>query len=390
MARRHTPAPRPRRTVRAGRASRWVPKALAALAVLALLPAPAAARTASSDPAPPSVPAPRPSGSSQPAPSSSVPEKTRTVSAWLPYWDQENAYRSALAHAAQLRTVSPFWYETRSAGEVAGFPGAGDRTIIDGLRARGVQVVPTVMEQLPPGALAAVMTSPEQRAAHIDTLLTVVRSRAYDGLDIDYESIAPTPEATYPAVRDGFADFVTGLCARLHAVDKQCVVTVSPKTRTTGRIWDYKRLGAAADRLRVMAYNLHDAGGTPGPLSTPQWYDEILTRATAEVPLDKLEMGLPAYGWDWTRGRAGRAGHVTSRQAEALRREVGAAYTLDPESRTPHFTYTKDGEEHDVWYQDARGVAEHLPVLHRYGVRDTVLWALGFEEPALWRTLEES
>ncbi|NEB80970.1 glycosyl hydrolase [Streptomyces sp. SID14478] len=311
----------------------------------------------------------------------------RTVSAWLPYWDQEAAYRDALEHAAQIRTISPFWYETKSAGRVDGHPGAGERRIVDGLHATGIQVVPTVMEQLKPGALAAVMTSPAQRATHVKALLAVVRSRAYDGLDLDYETIAPTPEPAYPAVRDGYADFVTDLCARLHALRKQCFVTVTPKTPATGRVWDYRKLGAAADRLRIMAYNMHHAEGPPGPQSSPQWYDTILARATTEVPRAKLEMGLPAYGWDWAEGSKARAKHLTSTEAEALRRKVKAPYALDPDSRTPHFTYKDGRTRRTVWYQDARGTAAHLPVLRKYGVEHTVLWALGFEQPELWGTL---
>ncbi|GAA2299810.1 glycosyl hydrolase family 18 protein [Streptomyces kunmingensis] len=311
----------------------------------------------------------------------------RTVSAWLPYWNQEAAYREALAHAAQLRTISPFWYETKSATRVDGHPGAGDRRVVDGLHAQGIQVVPTVMEQLKPGVLGAVLTSPAQRTAHVKALLTVVRSRAYDGLDLDYETIAPTPDAKYPAVRAGYAAFVSDLCARLHALRKQCFVTVTPKTRTTGRVWDYRKLGAAADRMRIMAYNLHHAEGPPGPLTTPRWYDEILARATAEVPRDKLEMGLPAYGWDWAVGSSDRAIHLTSKEADALRRKVRAPYALDPGSSTPHFTYQDGGTRRTVWYQDARGTAAHLPALRKYKVVNTVLWALGFEQPELWRTL---
>ncbi|MEV5610758.1 glycosyl hydrolase family 18 protein [Streptomyces sp. NPDC052225] len=323
------------------------------------------------------------------APARSAPPPPRTVSAWLPYWDQEAAYRNALAHAAQIRTISPFWYETKSATRVDGHPGAGERRIIDGLHAKGIQVVPTVMEQLKPGALAAIMTSPARRAEHIDALLAVVRSRAYDGIDLDYETIAPTPDATYKAVRAGYAAFVTGLCARLHAMDKQCFATVTPKTPATGRVWDYEKLGAAADRLRIMAYNLHHAEGEPGPLSTPQWYDTILATATAEVPPAKLEMGIPAYGWDWTVGSKSRAQHVTWKDAEALRRKVKAPYALDEASRTPHFTYQDGTRRHTVWYQDARGTAAHLSALRKYGVPHTVLWALNFEDPELWKTLAD-
>ncbi|MYT74825.1 MULTISPECIES: glycosyl hydrolase family 18 protein [unclassified Streptomyces] len=313
----------------------------------------------------------------------------RTVSAWLPYWDQENAYQDALEHAAQIRTISPFWYQVKSAGRVDGHPGAGERRIINGLHDKGIQVVPTVMETMKPGALGAVMTSADRRAEHIDALLAVVRSRDYDGIDLDYETIAPSPDATYRAVRTGYADFVTGLCARLHEMRKQCFVTVTPKTRTSGRVWDYERLGAAADRVRVMAYNLHYAEGAPGPLSTPQWYDEILATATAQVPRAKLEMGLPAYGWNWAVGDKARARHVTWKDAEALRRKEKAPYTLDPDSSTPHFTYQDGTTRRTVWYQDARGTAAHLTVLRDHGVPHTVLWALGFEDPGVWKVLAD-
>ncbi|MEW1928693.1 glycosyl hydrolase family 18 protein [Streptomyces sp. NPDC088360] len=311
----------------------------------------------------------------------------RTVSGWLPYWDQEAAYQDALRHADQLHTVSPFWYEAKTATTVAGHTGAGSRRVIDGLHKAGVKVVPTVMERMRPGALAAVVTDKARRAQHVDALLRIVRSRSYDGIDLDYESIAPTGDAAYKKVGAGYATMVTDLCARLHALRKQCVITVSPKTRISGRVWDYRRLGAAADRLRIMAYDQHWSMGPPGPLSSPAWYEEILRNATAEVPAGKLEMGLPGYGWDWAVGSKARAKHVTWKEAEALRRRVGAPYRIDPASKTPHFTYSEGGERRTVWYQDARGTAAHLPVLRKYGVRHTVLWAIGFEDPALWRTL---
>ncbi|MFG2502813.1 glycosyl hydrolase family 18 protein [Streptomyces sp. NPDC048441] len=314
----------------------------------------------------------------------------RTVSGWLPYWDQEAAYQNALRHADQLHTVSPFWYEAKTAGHVAGHAGAGSRRVIDGLHKAGIKVVPTIMERMRPGALASVVTDKARRAQHIDELLRIVSSRSYDGLDLDYETIAPTGDAAYKKVRTGYATMVTDLCARLRALRKQCVITVSPKTRISGRVWDYRRLGAAADRLRIMGYDLHWAAGPPGPLSSPAWYEETLRNATAEVPRQKLEMGLPGYGWDWEVGSTARAKHVTWKEAEALRRKVGAPYRLDPTSGTPHFTYNEGGKRRTVWYQDARGTAAHLPVLRKYGVRHTVLWALGFEDPALWGTLAKN
>ncbi|MEV4946846.1 glycosyl hydrolase family 18 protein [Streptomyces sp. NPDC053755] len=313
----------------------------------------------------------------------------RTVSAWLPYWDQEAAYLAALRHADQLHTVSPFWYETKAADRIDPHPGAGERLVVDGLHRAGIKVVPTVMETLPSGVLAGILTDPDRRAAHVDALVAVAESGDYDGLDLDYETIATTGDAAYPAVRKAYASLVTEVCARLHALAKQCVVTVSPQTATTGRIWDYAVLGKAADRMRVMAYNLHYAGGAPGPLASTAWYDELLRTATSLVPPERIALALPAYGWDWVTAGEGRTAHVTWKEAEALRRAHDAPYRLDPVSGTPYFTYEWGGLRREVWYQDARGVAAHLPVLRRHGVVNTALWALNFEDPDLWGVLAE-
>ncbi|MFD6416839.1 glycosyl hydrolase family 18 protein [Streptomyces sp. NPDC060194] len=356
--------------------------------LLLLAPAAAAVEAEPSPPpagAPAAAPAAAPAGAPGPAPAGGG--LPRTVSAWLPYWDQEGAYRDALEHAGQLHTVSPFWYQAHSAERVAGHRGAGERRIVDGLRAAGIQVVPTVMETMPAGKLAEIVTTPALRARHVDALLAVVRAGDHDGLDIDYESIAPTGDATWRAVRDGYADLLTELCDTLHELRKQCIATVTPQTAVSGRVWDYERLGRVADRVRIMAYNLHWATGKPGPIASPEFYEDILANATAKIPRDKLEMGLPAYGWDWAEGSDARARHVTWHEAEALRKEVGAPYEIDEDSRTPHFDYEEDGVRRQVWYQDARGVAEHLEVLRRHGVESTALWALNFEDPALWAVL---
>lgn len=315
----------------------------------------------------------------------------RTASAWLPYWDVETAYQDALSHASQLHTVSPFWYKIALAGRIEGHPGAGDSRIVEGLHRAGVDVVPTVMDMdtMRAGELAHILTTPTERAANIRALVTLTDSHGYDGVDIDYETITTTATATYQKVRSAYAAFVTDLCAALHARHKQCVVTVSAQTAGTGRIWDYAAIGRAADRMRIMAYDLHWASGQPGPLSTSDWYDEILRRATALVPAAKIEMALPAYGWDWRADGEGSARHVTWKEAEALRRRTGATYLFDKVSGTPHFIYTDGRVPRTVWYQDSRGITAQLSVLRKYGVRNTGLWALGFEDPGLWKVLAD-
>ncbi|MEU3751695.1 glycosyl hydrolase family 18 protein [Streptomyces olivoreticuli] len=321
-----------------------------------------------------------------------APPQTRSVSAWMPYWEP-GAYQDALAHAEQLHTVNPFWYEAAAADRVTAHPGAGDRAVIDGLHRAGIKVVPTVTESLDAAAMADLTGDAKARATHVDTLVRLATGLPYDGLDLDYEQMnesAKTP-ALIDRVRTGFTTLIGEVCARLHALRKECTAAVFPRSAVPGHdggpVYDYARLGRSLDRLRIMGYNLHDALEPPGPLSTPGWYDEILRYATARLPADRIEMGIPAYGWDHVVGDPGRATHRTWREADALRRKVGAPYALDPVARTPHFTYTEGGKRREVWYQDARGIADHLRVLRKYGVGGTALWALDFEDPDLWPVL---
>ncbi|MEU1816899.1 glycosyl hydrolase family 18 protein [Streptomyces roseifaciens] len=323
-------------------------------------------------------------------PPASRASEQRTVSAWLPFWEA-GAYQDALAHADQLHTVSPFWYEATAADRIEEHAGAGDRAVIDGLHRAGIKVVPTVTESLDAAAMARLTGDPKSRAAHVETLVRLATGRPYDGLDLDYEKMNEThlAPAAVEQVRTGFNSLVTEVCSRLHALHKECTAAVFPRTATRdeGPVYDYAHLGRTLDRLRIMGYNLHNALDPPGPLSSPAWYEDILRYATARVPARKIEMGIPAYGWDHRVGDSARATHRTSREAEALRQRVGAPYALDSGSGTPHFTYTEDGRQREVWYQDARGIAAHLPVLRKYGVEHTALWALDFEDPQLWPAL---
>ncbi|MEE6269894.1 glycosyl hydrolase family 18 protein [Streptomyces noursei] len=313
-------------------------------------------------------------------------ERAGRGSAWLPFWgDVEGAYRDALAHADQLHTVSPFWYETTGERAVTGRPGAVRPAVVAGLHRAGIAVVPTVTETLDAAAMGELLHDPVRRRAHVDALSGVVASQGYDGIDLDYETMAVTGDAAARArVRSGYVTLVEELCARLHRRGRTCVVTVMPRIRGAGAAFAYRRLGALADTVRYMGYDLHWSLGEPGPLSSKDWYARILRDATAEVPRDRIEVAFPGYGWDWVPGSGRRATHLTWHEAEALRRRVGARYAFDTDSGTPHFRYARGGERHEVWYQDARGVRAQLPLLAAYGVRGRGLWALGFEDPGVW------
>ncbi|KKW33553.1 MAG: Spore peptidoglycan hydrolase [Parcubacteria group bacterium GW2011_GWB1_53_43] len=48
---------------------------------------------------------------------------------------------------------------------------------------------------------------------------------------------------------------------------------------------------------------------------------------------------------------------------------------------------TKRGDEHIVWYEDARSMGEKIKLAKDNNLAGFSLWVIGLEDPALWDTL---
>ena len=76
--------------------------------------------------------------------------------------------------------------------------------------------------------------------------------------------------------------------------------------------------------------------------------------AVSQVPPDKLFMGIPNYGYDWTlpyvQGQS-RARSLGSVQAVEQAIQVGAPIRYDATAQSPHYNYWRDRTEHEVWFE---------------------------------------
>ncbi|EMF44572.1 glycosyl hydrolase, family 18 domain protein [Leptospira interrogans serovar Grippotyphosa str. LT2186] len=65
---------------------------------------------------------------------------------------------------------------------------------------------------------------------------------------------------------------------------------------------DYAFLAKYADRIKIMAYELHPRkyrNPGPGPQAPNTWIKSIIEYAKARVPAKQLYMAIPTYGYDW-------------------------------------------------------------------------------------------
>ena len=283
---------------------------------------------------------------------------------------------------------------------IAGHTGAGDQTVIGLLRAAGITVLPTVTTTLNASGMAAMLGDQAQRTAHVQALVDLATGLGVDGVDLDYEAMnfgGTAAEKT--AVRTGFVTLVGELGAALNTQGLLLSITVGPHTSGSDPNWavfDYAGIAAGADLVRIMTYDYHWSGGPPGAIAPLPWVTQVLGYADGVIPPDRIQVGVPLYGYDWQCGTAGcttnaagtTATALTYQQAEALRAAKGAIRTWSDADAAPYFRYTDEaGQPHVVWYNDAASTHAKMSMVGTYKLAGLVFWAVGFEDTALWGPL---
>ncbi|MGY1730616.1 glycosyl hydrolase family 18 protein [Geodermatophilus sp. SYSU D01045] len=305
------------------------------------------------------------------------------AAAWLPAWDDRaSASLTPAVDVGGVTEVSPTWLTLGTDGAlVVTQPPAEVR---DQLRDAGLQVLPTVQNfadgQWQGQVVADLLADAGRAEAHREELVRLVTENGWDGLDVDYESLPPTAGPV-------FTEFLTALADDLHARDLELTVAVPARAADDdpGTLaYSYQQIGAVADQVRVMAYDHAWSDSAAGPVAPVDWVRSVARYAVDRVPEEKLMLGLATYGYDWV----GEQGAVLgAADAVALAERVGARPRWDDAAAAVTFTYTENGQEHTVWFEDARALAAKQDVAVEHGLRGVAIWRLGGEDPAVWPTV---
>ncbi len=196
---------------------------------------------------------------------------------WAPYWALDTSLPE-VARLGSMREISPFWFNATGVDQIVVDPNAGveltDR-FMDEARGSTALVVPSIVDAMPPGGMAAVLADPVTRAQHVDAIAAFADEGDFDGIDIDYESFAFLDgRETWATTRPNWVAFITELGARLHADDRTLSVSIPPiydaqQTADSGYwVYDYGAIAPHVDRIRIMAYDFSvDEAGPIAPLA---------------------------------------------------------------------------------------------------------------------------
>jgi peptidoglycan-N-acetylglucosamine deacetylase len=315
------------------------------------------------------------------------------VAAFYAPW-QETGLHSLDQNAGKMTHLMPAWVHLREDANGLDFRDwdlttvPHNNEVLKIARLHNLNIVPILsnaqQSDFDPKRVHLFLSSPERQTRVITQLRNWILAWHFQGINIDLENLPPEDNKLYlpfvKRVREAFAGDHLIVSADLEASWFLPAPGIQPV--------DVRGVAAVCDYVVVMAYDEHSQ--KPGPIASINWYREVLQRATAQIPREKLVMGVANYAYDWTEGNDW--GEPLTYQGALVRaKEYRPDETpeqlidFDDEALNPTFWYVDDdGKDHEVWFLDAVTAANQWMITQNYGVRGVAVWVLGSTDPSIW------
>lgn len=216
--------------------------------------------------------------------------------------------------------------------------------------------------------------------------------------EIGYKDIHFDFELLYPEDRELYNRFLRNARDRLHQAGFTISTALAPMTSDvrTGiyGAHDYRAHGEIVDFVSLMTYEWGYTYSDPQAVSPIGPVRNVVEYAVSQIPSEKIFLGQNLYGYDWSTpypSQGGSPAKALSPQqalATAVEQEVDIQY--DYVAQAPHFKYTDEGVQHEVWFEDARSIQAKFDLIKQFNLRGMMYWKLGLAFPQNWLLLEDN
>lgn len=320
------------------------------------------------------------------------------------YVDREkyhpDSFSSMATNSSQLSAVAPFWYRLSPSDGTAveehytseRLSTAEKKEVISEAHEDNVQVLALVHNLLYPDGVKSkklasdMLATPETRAKFINQLENLIKKNGYDGVNLDIEQV-------YLSDRDKFSLLVKELYQRLAPQGYKVTVCVPAKkwddlTNAWSGPFDYGAIGRYSHYVVLMTYDEHGYSSGPGPIASYGWVRDVVKYAVEKIPPEKILLGIPGYGFDW-KAKETNPAYLSYSQAVVTAASRGVKILWDDQGEVPYYKYWDyDGQEHQVWFENASSLTHKLEIVDRYTLKGMAIWRLGLEDPGVWTVLK--
>lgn len=238
----------------------------------------------------------------------------------------------------------------------------------------------------------AIFTQEALQDRILDQAIQVMQMKGYRGLDFDFEYLGAQN-------RERYVRFLMKAAQRIKPLGYTLSAALAPKMSGTqkGVLYeghDYEAIGRVVDFMFIMTYEWGWSGGPPQAVSPINLMRRVINYALSVVPSQKIMMGIPLYGYDWTlpyvpKGKWAKS--ISPQRGIELADRYGASIKYDQTAQAPWFRYTDEqGREHEVWFEDARSIQAKFNLAKDLKLRGFYYWVLGNEFPQNWLLIQEN
>ncbi|MBD2867999.1 S-layer homology domain-containing protein [Paenibacillus sp. IB182493] len=293
-------------------------------------------------------------------------------------------YKSTIVKS-NVNTLSPRWYFVGSTGAVSD---STDAALVAWANNNGKKIWAMVGNRSDQEATHQLLSSSLARTTAVTQLAARVSQYGIDGLNIDFENVAP-------ADRSAFTKFITQLAAKLHAMGKVLSVDVSPDLGTDWtEAFDYAELGKQADYMVLMGYDEHYGGSLyPGPNASLPYVQKAVKTILKSVSGKKVILALPFYNRDWSlkaNGTAASSAFVTLTEQNRLLGSYSLKPKWDASLGQYVVSYSKQSIKHMIWIEDGRSLIAKYNLAVKHGLAGVAYWYIGGESPDIWTSMRNA
>lgn len=229
-------------------------------------------------------------------------------------------------------------------------------------------------DQLP---LRTVLSSTAAQRNCIRQMINLLPSKVA-GVQVDFEGV----EAQY---RIPYLTFLESLRDSLHEQGLLLTIAIPAKRfEWEAPGYDFTGIGRFCDSITLMTYDEHYSGGSPGPIASLPWMTQALDYAIRYIPREKILLGIPVYGYDWSNEPTQI---LPMRGITELVARTNARILWSDPAVEPYFYYWQGRVRHTVWYENELSAKIRLGFVKIYRLRGVAIWRFGYETNRFWQEL---
>ncbi|MCG8501147.1 MAG: glycosyl hydrolase family 18 protein [Firmicutes bacterium] len=310
--------------------------------------------------------------------------RTIEVNGYIEITSEGNEIKTVQDIAPHLTYLSIFGYYPKPDGSLSSL---NDARLIRTARQNGVaplMVITNFVDGIFNADLAhLVLSYKDIRMKLIRQILTVLKAKHYSGIHLDFEGVRDED-------RPLLVDFLATL--KKYAADRHFILSTVLMPRhadiqgaSPGAIYghsgkDYSAYGNIADFVVLMNDYWGWAGGPPSPVAPLDQVKRVLKNVLSTIAADKVIMGIPLYGYNWTfpyTVKSQRARSLSAQAALELAAGIKTPIHYDAVAQCPYYHYIdRSGRPHIVWFEDERSITAKYKLANILGLRGLSYWSL--------------